>query len=77
MRKPLINNEDEWMAPTGQVLTMCVIHELDYRSTETRQALTVIAGFAVCREHMDGVIEYICDGTSVKNIIDEAVRGEF
>lgn len=77
MKKPLAESRDEYKDMAGHVLHICVIHELDPRSNMTFQAMTVICGLSVCREHLAIVVDYINRGKSVTNIVKQATLGQF
>ena len=76
-RKPLAESRDEYKDAAGHVLTLCVIHELDPREQYVFQAMTTICGLPVCRDHLDGVVSYLSGGSSVTNIVKQAVNGQF
>lgn len=51
-KRALRPENDEWMSSTGQVIQLCVAHELDDEATESVRAIGVYEGFSLCREHL-------------------------
>ena len=51
-KRPLQQNRDEYQDRYGNVLQLCVAHELDDEATVSVQAVGVYQGHSLCREHL-------------------------
>ena len=54
-RKQLIHEPGEFLYSNGQTVILCVLCELSPNKDITKQAITVLDGLALCREHMNMV----------------------
>jgi hypothetical protein len=76
-KKTLIVERDEWKSTTGVHLQLCAIHEMKAGGDITKQAITVLGGIAVCREHFSHMITDLRLGKPTTAIIIEALAGEY
>lgn len=51
--------DSEWKTPQGTAILLCAIHEIEPSYKVSRQAVTIIYGNAVCREHLE---EFLREG---------------
>jgi hypothetical protein len=76
-KKTLVTERDEWKSATGVHLQLCAIHEMKGGSDVTKQAITVLGGIAVCREHFQHMVADLQLGKPTTAIIMQALAGEY
>jgi hypothetical protein len=57
-------------------MDVCVLHDLG-RAAPTPPSRAVLFGLSLCDEHIPQVAAALTDGASVRDIIEEAMRGEW
>jgi hypothetical protein len=57
-------------------MAVCVLHDLG-RAAPTPASRAVLFGLSLCDEHIPMVAQALVDGGSVREIIEEALRGEW
>lgn len=62
----------------GALLTMCVLHEIAPPGpTPSAQAMSVIGGISVCRDHLVRVVGNLVDGYTIAAILKDAKNGQY
>lgn len=74
MTKPTLKKVDGYMIANGQLLTLCVLHELSPEPV-TAQAMTVLGGLAVCEDHMHKMADRLLGAYTIESIIELAKDG--
>jgi hypothetical protein len=75
--KTIEYENDEWKDANGHHLTLCAIHEMKLGAETTKQAVSILGGIAVCREHFDHMVADLRLGKPTTAIIMEALAGEY
>lgn len=74
-KKALHIEHDEWVDAVGTALKICILHELMADNEETYQAIAIVGGMSLCREHMDITAGLMIAGYDVSQIMEMTYEG--
>lgn len=82
MNKKLQDQPNELHDSAGRTIIVCVMCELDPDAVKdmkryTRQAITTVAGLAVCREHLLPVTRAIIDRVPMETLLADVKLGRY
>jgi len=77
MEKAIQFETEEKIDASGHVLRLCIAHELKEGEQYSRQAVAILGGMSLCREHFDKMVEYLKAGKPTTLVMIDILNGEF